>query len=290
MAQYKFVVAEEYDEITVRSYLKNAEQFSTALIKKVRDTENGITVNGQAIRTIDKLKSGDELVVTLPAERNNLLPSAIEVPVVFEDSEVIVFNKPPEMPTHPSAQHYENTLANVFVGHLQKKGESGIFRPINRLDRNTSGLVVAAKTLYSASWLQKYLQKTYSAVIHGHLQEKAGTINLPIARKAGSIIEREVSEQGERAVTHFEVKKEFGAYTLVDIHLETGRTHQIRVHFSHIGHPLLGDDLYGGNHNVLKRQALHCSAVRFIHPIHRKMYIFESELGQDIQNALKSGL
>lgn len=286
MGKYEFKIIKEDNYETIANYLKSKQNFSSALIRQVRDFEGGILKNGLPIRTIDSIKEGDLLCITLPLEKSDLLLTDKRVPIVFEDNELIIFNKPAGMPTHPSALHPNDTLGNVYVSLLKERGESGVFRPINRLDKNTSGLVVAAKNKYSALWLQQSLKKVYYAIIKGHLQEKRGTISLPIGRKGDSIIEREVTKDGQEAITHYEVVEEYKGYSLLKINLQTGRTHQIRVHFSHLGYPLLGDNLYGGDTTLLKRQALVCGDVTFMHFIQNKVYKFSIDLGQDIQKAL----
>ncbi len=255
MARIEFICNDE--KIGVYEFLLN-QKVSKRLIKQLKRTENGITKNGIHIRTIDTIIKGD-IIAIFTKEESFLTPSnEIVAPVLFEDEDCIVFDKPPHMPVHPSLNHQGDTLGNCFSSYLKNI----TFRPVNRLDKDTSGCCLVAKNKYSASFLQQNLQKVYFAVVEGKLDNK-GRIDLPISRKNGSIIERCISPDGQKAITNYEVLQENTDASFVEIHLETGRTHQIRVHFSHIGHPLLGDDLYGGKLDKINRQALHCGEISF---------------------------
>lgn len=254
---------------------------SRRLITKLKQSENGITINGIHARTIDTVKSGDIVTISLCDEKVLLPNSTLDVPIIYEDRDVIVFNKPINMPVHPSHKHLDDTLGNFFAAHC--KGLT--YRPINRLDRDTSGLCAVAKNSFSATIIQKSLKKVYYAVVTGVISG-SGTIDMPIARKDKSIITRCVDESGQRAVTHYEVITGNEKYTLVRVVLETGRTHQIRVHFSHIGHPLAGDDMYGGGLCDIKRQALSCCELMFTQPVTKKSISLKVEIPQDMKELL----
>lgn len=216
---------------------------------------------------IDVIHTGDVLSINL-REDTNIKPNyELSVPIVYEDEDVIVYNKPPFMPVHPSKGHLDDTLANVFCAHMNNLGIKAAFHPINRLDRDTSGLCVVAKNSLSTSILSKALEKQYTAVVCGNVSPKVGKIDAPITRLCGSIIKRCIAKDGQHAITNYKVESENTKYSLVRVNLETGRTHQIRVHFSHIGNPLAGDSMYGGDMTDINRQALCCNMVRFIHPI-----------------------
>lgn len=206
----------------------------------------------------------------------------LTVPIVYEDEDVIVYNKPPFMPIHPSKAHVEDTLGNVFCGHMQALGIAAAFHPINRLDRDTSGLCVVAKNALAAGLLCGSLEKEYTAIVCGRVRPKVGRIDAPILRLEGSKMERCVGEAGQSAITNYRVELETERYSLLRIRLETGRTHQIRVHFAHIGNPLAGDGMYGGNMEFINRQALCCNRVWFIHPISKQRI----DLCIDIQDEL----
>ncbi|MBQ3008754.1 MAG: RluA family pseudouridine synthase, partial [Oscillospiraceae bacterium] len=206
-----------------------------------------------------------------------------ELDIVYMDDCCMVVNKPYDMPSHPSFNHPTDTLANYFMGYWQERGENKICRIINRLDRNTSGLVIIALDAHSAEKLKGNVDKTYTAIVQGKVENNHGIIDLPIARQQESIITRCVREDGQRAVTEYWVKKSDGRLSLLDIKLHTGRTHQIRVHFSHLGHSLEGDDLYGGSLKNISRHALHCTQLSFPSPATGNLVTVSSPLPQDMQ-------
>ncbi len=251
---------------------------SKRLVTKLKRCENGITLNGNHIRTIDKVKKGDRLSVYLEDRRRLEANTSINVPVVYEDEDVVVFDKPVNMPVHPSIKHQGDTLGNCFAAIYPDL----TFRPINRLDRDTSGLCAVAKNAHAANVLQGTLEKVYYAAVCGRL-EADGRIDAPIGRVGDSIIKREVRPDGQRAVTDYTIVNGSGKYTLLRIILQTGRTHQIRVHFSHIGHPLAGDDFYGGDTADIKNQALHCGELEFISPLTREAVKVYSPVRRDIE-------
>lgn len=268
---------------TVMSLLSK-NNVSKRLIKKLKRTKDGITKNGVHIRTVDKILKGECIIIALEDEKTLEANRHLSVPVLYECDDLIAFDKPYNMPVHPSIKHQGDTLGNYFSYIC-----SGLtFRPVNRLDRDTSGVCVAAKNAFSAKSLQHSLEKTYYAVVCGKL-DNDGTIDAPIGRTDGSIIKREVSEAGQNAVTHYKtVKSSYDEkYTLVKINLETGRTHQIRVHFAYIGFPLAGDEMYGGDCSDINRQALHCKTVSFYHPITEKVITVDSELPEDMTSLIK---
>lgn len=264
-------------DTTVGDLLKSCS-VSRRLTSKLKRAEGGITICGKPARTIDPVKCGDIVVISL-CDKVCLPPDmSLSVKTVFEDESLIIFDKPGGMPVHPSAKHRNDTLGNFFAARFP-----GLtFRPVNRLDKNTSGLCVVAKDPFSAAVLQKSIDKTYYAAAGGSITE-AGIIDLPIAREQSSIIIRCVRSDGRRAVTIYKPLAHSEKYTLLKIKLETGRTHQIRVHFSHIGHPLAGDDLYGGDCSDISRQALHCGEITFIHPLTHTPMSFSSPLPDDIR-------
>ncbi|WP_124099962.1 RluA family pseudouridine synthase [Ruminococcus sp. Marseille-P6503] len=234
---------------------------SRRLITTLKRIDGGITRSERTVRTVDRVSAGDEILLK-ERDLKTLEPNfSLSVPALYEDECLIVFDKPPFMPVHPSVKHQGDTLGNFFAARFPEVS----FRPVNRLDRDTSGCVICAKSRYSAAKLQKSFEKTYYAVCCGHPPTE-GRIDAPIARERASIIKRIVSPDGQPAVTNYRIAARNEKYSLAEIHLETGRTHQIRVHFSHIGFPLAGDDLYGGSREDYSRQALHCSSVSFIHP------------------------
>lgn len=245
------------DDILLKDYLKSVG-VSKNLLTKLKRQRLGITRNGILIRSIDTVHTGDTIVLSLQ-DTSFLEPNPnLYVPIAYQDDDVVVFDKPYNMPIHPSIKHQGDTLGNYY-SYLYP---NTTFRAVIRLDRNTSGLCLVAKNQHSASVLQKNVKKVYYAIVLG-LVDDIGTIDAPIKREEQSIIKRTVSEDGQPSITHYRRLAYNGKYSLVEVTLETGRTHQIRVHFSYIGHALAGDDLYGGTTEDINRQALHCGKLTF---------------------------
>ena len=265
MRTLEFVIAPEDEGLTVEQFLRGRQGFPRKRVVKLKHDPLGMLCNGEHARSIDLLQAGDRLTVRFALEEQAPVPAGegVFAPVRYEDEDVLVFDKPPEMPVHPSTRHYDDTLANVYASLCAERGEQLAFRPINRLDRDTTGLVVTGKNPLSAAFLWKAVEKEYFALVCGQVAGEKGVIDLPIGREDKSIIKREVRPDGRRAVTHYQVLGRGREYTALSIRLETGRTHQIRVHFSHLGHPLAGDTLYGSDSRYIGRHALHCRAVWF---------------------------
>jgi len=255
------------------------------LLTKLKRQDSGITCNGKNVRSIDTVCNGD--VIVLKIQDNSFLEPnpVLNVPIAFENDNLVIFNKSGGMPVHPSIKHQGDTLGNFFSALYPEM----TFRPVNRLDKDTSGLVVVAKNAFSANLLQTSCKKVYFAVVHG-ITDVSGTISAPIARKQESIIVRCVREDGQQAVTHYRRIACNEKYSLLEIHLETGRTHQIRVHFSNIGHALAGDDLYGGNREDISRQALHCGIMTFTEPLTNEIITVKSDFPDDIKNLMNGVL
>ncbi len=229
------------------------------------------------MRSIDMVERGDVIVLNMEDDSFLEPNGSLNVPIAFENESLVVFNKPSGMPVHPSIRHQGDTLGNYFAYLYPEL----TFRSVNRLDRDTSGLCIIAKDAHAANMLQGCCKKVYYAAVHGEIPE-SGTIDAPIARERESIILRCVRDDGQRAVTHFKRLKTNGKYSLAEIDLETGRTHQIRVHFAHIGAPLAGDDLYGGLRDDIPRQALHCGKLTFSDPMSGELVTVSSELPKDM--------
>ena len=278
----EFIVPKSCDNASLRTFLRKECGVSARIISQLKREKDGILRDNKNIKTIDKVSFGDRIVLNLPFEENKITPVKGELIILFEDEYIIIFDKPYGIPVHPTKVHQTDTLANYFSFLQKQRNESYKFRAVNRLDKDTSGLVVAAKDRYTASYLFNSIEKKYYAVCEGII-EKQGTIDKPIKIKEGHSIQRICSDSGQKAVTHFKPVAHGNNHTLLEITLETGRTHQIRVHFSSIGHPLAGDDMYGGSLEHLKRQALHCGEVSFIHPFTKKKIIVKSGLPEDIK-------
>ncbi len=272
----RFTVPEELDGITVKQFLRKHCDVSARTLAKLKRVGNGIMLSDRRIRSIDILHAGDTLVLTLPEDELKIQPSEIRVEAVYEDDCVIIFDKPAGMPVHPVHEYRDNTLANAAAYYMRQKGENYAFRPVSRLDKDTSGLVLCAKNRYAAAYLPGNNHKLYNALCHGRITG-SGTIDKPLRIKEGHTIQREAGPGGQRAVTHYRVLENYGdEYTLLEIWLETGRTHQIRAHFSSIGHPLAGDDMYGGSREKFPRQCLHCTKITFTHPVTHDIITAES--------------
>ena len=274
---------------TINSTLQNELKISSRLLYKLIKL-NKIELNHKPCDTRKTGTFGDTITINFDYEEDNsnIIPTKMNLNIIFEDDWLLVVNKPAGIAIPPSVLHYYDSLCNGIKFYFDKIGLKKKIRPVNRLDLNTSGLVVFAKCEYIQEYLinqmkNNQFKKEYLAVCNGFFDKKSGTINLPIARKENSIIERCISENGQTAITHYEVLKEFDNYSLVKCSLETGRTHQIRVHMSAIGHPLLGDSLYGSISDLINRQALHCFNLQFIHPIYNNDLNFWGDLPNDFK-------
>lgn len=262
-------------------------------------TEKHVLLNGAVTDTRASISENDMITVNLDFEEKseNIVSTEMKLDIIYEDDSFLVLNKPAGIAVHPSILHYEDSLSNGVKFYFESIGLKRKIRPVNRLDLNTSGLIVFAKNEYVQECLIRQMQantfkKEYIALVHGILENKAGTINLPIARKPNSIIERCVSESGQVAITDYEVLKEFKigseSFSVVKCSLKTGRTHQIRVHMAEIRHPLLGDTLYGisfaenDTAKLINRQALHSSKISFVHPITNKTLELTCKLPSDM--------
>lgn len=251
--------------------------FSKRLITRLKRTEQGITRNGKTIRTIDKVFYKDKIILNSNDEKTLEPNGDLDVEILYEDNDLIVFNKPPLMPVHPSIKHQGDTLGNYFAFLFP----SLTFRPVNRLDRDTSGCVIIAKNQHSAHLLQNSCEKTYFAIVK-QTKYSGGRICAPIAREKDSIILRCVRNDGQYSATDWTVIKNKNGVSLIKLFLETGRTHQIRVHFAWKGSPLLGDEMYGGELSQIKRQALHCGEVKFKRPSDNKTITVRAPLPNDM--------
>ena len=291
--EYQITAAEEGRKIG--DFLRE-KGYSRQLLRQLKETEDGLLRNGQPTFMTIALKNGDQIRVRLleKAEGSEaIMPAPLPFEIVYEDEDLLVINKPADMPIHPSFQNHGNTLADALTWHYQQQGKEFVYRCINRLDRDTTGLLIVARHQLSASILSDMVRKReihreYLAIVEGIPPEK-GTISAPIGRKEGSAILREVNfETGEPAQTHFTRLETRNGLSLVSLKLETGRTHQIRVHMGYIGCPLIGDYLYYPDHTRIGRQALHSYRLSFLHPITGKALSFTAPLPEDMERAFRS--
>lgn len=280
----EFQIDERYESRKIREYLKNEARVSHRMLCILKRTPNGITVNGVHARTVDLLHAGDTLVLTLPKDEAAGTPTPTDIPIeiLYIDDDLIVVNKQAGLAMHETHNHQGDALSNALAYYLAQRGESAVFRAVGRLDKGTSGIVVCARNKYCAARLSGQIQKTYFAVAGG-VFTGGGTIDAPIFRPDPNKTLRAVGEGGERAVTHWEAMRTDGKCTLLRIQLETGRTHQIRVHFAHLGAPLVGDGMYGSTDLRLSHQALHCGECRFTHPVTGKALTITAPMPADMQ-------
>ena len=287
---FQYHITEKEQNQTILDYLKE-KGYSRQNVVALKKMQESILVNGKWEYVNYRLKPEDTLIIHIKELENNdkILPISLPLPIVYEDEDILVVDKPSNMPIHPSINNYDNTLANAVVYYYHSQNIPFTFRCVNRLDKDTTGLTIIAKHMVASGILsemvsRREIHREYLALVEGCISGE-GTINAPIAREGDSVIKRQVDyEHGERAVTHYKVISQINdTASLVSLKLETGRTHQIRVHMSHLGHPLLGDDLYGGNLDKIPRQALHSHKLVFQHPITKEELCFVSELPEDMQ-------
>lgn len=281
------------NQFTINQILQNELQISSRLLYKLIRLKR-IFLNGKLCDTRKKVLKDDVISIDFNYEEDNsnIIPTRIDLNIIYEDDWLLIVNKPAGIAIHPSILHYSDSLSNGIRFYFDSISLNKKIRPVNRLDSDTSGLVIFAKCEYIQECLilqmKKHIfQKEYLAICKGRFDVKSDTISLPIARKENSIIERCISKDGQISITHYEVLKQFNNYAFVKCILETGRTHQIRVHLSTIGHPLIGDSLYGSSSNLINRQALHCYALKFIHPITKQNLEILGELPSDFKKILK---
>lgn len=280
------------ENITINEFLTRNLNLSVRLKNKLIKNKL-ILLNGVFVDTRETALVGDVLTIDLsfPEDNSNIAPTKMNLEIIYEDNYILAINKPSGIAVHPSILHFDDSLANGVKYYFDTINLHKKIRAVNRIDLNTSGLVLFAKIEYIQECLIRQMnnsdfKKTYLAVVEGNFDKACGTINAPIARKENSIIEREINKNGQTAITHYKVLKSFAHYSLVQCILETGRTHQIRVHMAHIGHPLLGDTLYGSNQILMNRQALHSYKMEFIHPISKKIITLEAPIANDIKQIL----
>lgn len=278
---------------TINDVLKTYYNMSNRLCVKLIKNEY-ISLNSKKCDTRTHLKDGDVVTINLGYFENNsnIVSTKMNLNIIYEDEWFLILNKPAGVAIHPSRLHFDNSLSNGVKFYFDLINLNKKIRPVNRLDLNTSGLVMFAKCEYVQEQLigqmkNNIFQKEYLCITEGHFYtNNKGIVNLPIGRKSGSIIERCVNENGQPSITYYKVLSSFKNYSLVKCSLKTGRTHQIRVHMNAIGHPLLGDSLYGNSSSLIARQALHSYKIKFAHPITNRTMQFTCELPSDMKKLL----
>lgn len=288
----KYIVTNSSKYKTLKEVLKAEFNMSDRLLLKLKKLQK-IYLNGEFTYITHSIKPNDIIECYLDDEEDNsnIVATQMQLNIIYEDEAFLIINKPAGIPVHPSMEHYTDSLSNGVKFYFNKINLKKKIRPVNRIDKDTSGIVIFAKNEYIQECLVKQMKsnnfvKKYIAVVEGHLDSKSGVINAPISRKQSSIIERQISENGDTAITHYTVLNSSSTFDVVECILETGRTHQIRVHFSHICHPLLGDTLYGNSSPFINRQALHAYKVEFIHPISKEKLEFTASIPNDIEKLL----
>lgn len=286
MRQIVFQVPAQYDGVTLRGFLRGFCELSARQTAKLKRLPGGLLRNGFPVIAPDILHAGDEIRITFPEDKKMPVPAAYSLRVLFEDESLLAVDKPSGMPMYPCPGHDCDSLANAAAYYWQQTDKRYAYRPIYRIDKDTTGVVLLAKDPYTAARLSGSVRKMYLAVCEGRLRG-SGVINNPIGLKPGHTIQRTVMPDGQRAVTQWRTVWSGPALSMIAVHLKTGRTHQIRVHFSSMGHPLAGDDMYGGDINLIPRQALHCAEARFRHPLSCKMVRICSSLPEDMGRLVK---
>ena len=288
---FHYQITENEQGTTVLDFLRK-KGFSRHILSSMKADKEALTRNGQRIGGREQLLAGDHFRVRLleTVDSDGIVPVSMPLSILYEDEDILVINKPADMPVHPSIGNYTNTLANGVAAYLDAKDEHSPFRCINRLDRDTTGALILAKNAFSAAVLStqmrnRQIRRTYLAVVEG-ITPPNGTISAPISRVDDSVIERHVDFlRGEPAVTHYERLEVKNEHSLLEIHLETGRTHQIRVHMGYIGHPLPADYLYHPVYDCFKRQPLHSLQLEFRHPVTDKPMCLLAPVSEDMCNA-----
>ena len=289
-----YIIDEDSAGLRVEQFLRR-KRYSGQNLSEIKRMPKSILVNGVHYYMRQELSTGDHLQVRICETQNSekIPPTKLPLDIVYEDEDLLVLNKPAGMPIHPSLNNYTNSIANALAYYFQSQGKPFIFRCCNRLDRDTSGLTIVSKHLVSGSILSdmtKYreVHREYLAIARGSVTPSEGTIQAPLGRKEGTIIERNVDwEHGEDAVTHYKVVKEANGHSLVSLRLETGRTHQIRIHMKYLGYPLIGDYLYNPDMEYMTRQALHSHHMEFTHPITGEHMSFTAPLPEDMVRVMQ---
>lgn len=289
-----YIIDEDSAGLRVEQFLRR-KRYSGQNLSEIKRMPKSILVNGVHYYMRQELSTGDHLQVRICETQNSekIPPTKLPLDIIYEDEDLLVLNKPAGMPIHPSLNNYTNSIANALAYYFQSQGKPFIFRCCNRLDRDTSGLTIVSKHLVSGSILSdmtKYrkVHREYLAIVRGSVTPSEGTIQAPLGRKDGTIIERTVDwEHGEDAVTHYKVVKEANGHSLVSLRLETGRTHQIRIHMKYLGYPLIGDYLYNPDMEYMTRQALHSHHMEFTHPITGEHMSFTAPLPEDMARVMQ---
>lgn len=285
------VIEQSMEDWKVERVLRQGLGVSRTLLRSAK-RRMAIYLNGQPVRANVTVKSGEVLELYLEKQETDIIPQQMALQILYEDDYLLAVNKPSGMLVHPLTCEATGTLANGILHHWQQQGFVGRFRPIHRLDRNTSGLVLVAKNAYVHQQLQLQMhqglfKRRYLAIVEGQIEPPVGTICAPISLAEGSFIKRAVTPEGQSAISHYRTLRRLMSGCLVAVQLETGRTHQVRVHMAYLGHPLYGDSLYGGDLNKIDRQALHCAYLAFQHPVNKNAIKLVCPLPEDMIDLMR---
>lgn len=300
MPDYRFTVEEKQDNERLDKYLAALlnDCSRSYLQKLIKD--GAVTVNEKPVKASAQLRTADEILICVPEPvLPDIEPQNIPLDIIYEDDDLLIINKPKNIVVHPAAGHYDGTLVNAVMYHCGENlsGINGIMRPgiVHRIDKDTTGLLIICKNdichnIIAEQLKEHSIERTYHAIVTGIINEEEGTIDLPIGRHPNDRKKMAVNEKnGKSAVTHYKVLEHFNGYTYVKCNLETGRTHQIRVHMAYLGHPLLGDEIYGKKSTRFKTdgQTLHAKTLGFIHPVTGERMAFDSPLPEYFEHILK---
>lgn len=296
MRRIELSIPPELAGVMVDTLLKRHLNLSGTVVRRIKWLPDGILVDGVRVNTRFCPQAGQVLSVRLddPERRSGIVPAPGPLDILYEDGDMVVLNKAPGVSVHPGPGHFDDTLGNFLLWHYDLEGETADFHPVHRLDRGTSGLLAAAKHPHAQEVLKNQLhtnafRRTYLAICEGVPEPSEGTIQAPLGPKPGSLMEQMVCPDGKFARTRYKVLATDGGRALVELELDTGRTHQIRVHMAYIGHPLTGDFLYGQeNRELIGRPALHSARLELCHPVNGERLTFTAPLPQDMEKLLKS--
>ncbi|RDY25240.1 RluA family pseudouridine synthase [Romboutsia weinsteinii] len=290
--RYNLISYTSEEDLTLKEVLLDKLNFSVRSLSKMKK-EKSVSLNGEFKKPSVKVKKGDLIEVKIEEEMADFEAQDLNLEILYDDFDIIMVNKPPFMVVHPTKSHYNGTIANGVTNYIKNQNEHVKIRFVNRLDMNTSGLVIVAKNAYahhtlSVAMSEDKVEKTYITVVKGTVKEDSGTINQPIYRQGEGSIKRVIDERGQTSITHYKVIQRLNDATVLEVKLETGRTHQIRVHMEYLGHGIIGDELYGHvDENLIDRQALHAYSLEFEQPRTKEKLQFKASLPKDIKDLIE---
>ena len=289
--KYNLISYTSEEDLTLKEVLLDKLNFSVRSLAKMK-REKTVLVNGQFKKPSTNIFKGDLIEVKIDEDMANFEPQDLNLDIIYDDFDIIMVNKPPFMVVHPTKSHFDKTIANGVTDYIIKKDEKVKVRFVNRLDMNTSGLVIVAKNAYAHHVLSKDMSddkvsKKYITVVKGIVKDDEGTINQPIYRPTEDSVKRVVDERGQASITHYKVLERLNDATVLEVKLETGRTHQIRVHMNYIGHGIIGDELYGYvDETLINRQALHAYSLEFMQPRTKEVLKFKANIPKDMKELI----